>query len=93
LIRNEPDFFALASWRQTTRHLKNFDLDQISSEVQAGDAIVWCTPVTTRHTKHDIFWHPYTLEGTVFKKKVLDMGNDGLKLISMGMCGSGVSGR
>jgi hypothetical protein len=67
-IRNDPDFFALASWRQTTRHLKNVGLDQISSEVQAGDAIVWYTPLTIGHTKHDIFWHPYTL--TVFKKKV-----------------------
>ena len=61
-------FFALASWKQTTRHLKNVGLDQISSEVQAGDEIVWCTPLTIRHTKHNIFWHPYTL--TVFKKKV-----------------------
>ena len=27
------------------------------------------------------------------RRRFIDMGNDGLKLISMGMCGSGVSGR
>jgi hypothetical protein len=27
------------------------------------------------------------------RRRFIDMGNDGLKLISMGMCGSGESGR